>query len=275
MQGFLVLLAVALVASACGFKKYVWFISIGYGAAVAAIGVALLVMFGARSSAPVVVQALLFVAYGCRLAGYLSYRELRSRSYNQKMKGEVKGNDSVTLGVRFAIWASAALLYACQTSPVLFRMAAGGRADAFLAAGLLVSVFGLAFETTADIQKSAAKKQNPRRFVDTGLFRIVRCPNYLGEMLFWTGVFVSGVGVYDGVAQWLAALLGYLGIVYVMFGGARRLDAPKPQLRQGPCLPKVRAHHADHASVCAAVLRREVQVARGVGASAPDVACGP
>ena len=185
MQGFLVLLAVALVASACGFKRYVWFISIGYGAAVAAIGVALLAMFGARAGVASALQALLLVVYGCRLTGYLAYRELRSRSYNQKMKGEVKGNDSVTLGVRFAIWGSAALLYACQTSPVLFRMAAGGRTDSFLLVGLAVSVFGLAFETAADIQKNAAKRRNPRRFVDTGLFRIVRCPNYLGEMLFW------------------------------------------------------------------------------------------
>jgi len=134
------------------------------------------------------------------------------------------GNDSVTLGVRFAIWGSAALLYACQTSPVLFRMAAGGRTDSFLLVGLAVSVFGLAFETAADIQKNAAKRRNPRRFVDTGLFRIVRCPNYLGEMLFWTGTFVSGIGVYAGIAQWLAALLGYVGIIYVMFGGARRLE---------------------------------------------------
>lgn len=224
MRGFLVLLAVALVASACGFKRYVWFISIGYGVAVAAIGVALLAMFGARSGVAEVLQALLLVAYGCRLAGYLAYRELRSRSYNQKMKGEVKGNDSVTLGARLAIWGAAALLYACQTSPVLFRMAAHARTDVLLVVGLAVSAFGLAFETTADVQKNAAKRRNPRRFVDTGLFRIVRCPNYLGEMLFWTGVFVSGVGVYAGIAQWSAALVGYLGIVYVMFGGARRLE---------------------------------------------------
>lgn len=224
MRGFLVLLAVALVASACGFKRYVWFISIGYGVAVAAIGVALLAMFGARSGVAEVLQALLLVAYGCRLAGYLAYRELRSRSYNQKMKGEVKGNDSVTLGARLAIWGAAALLYACQTSPVLFRMAAHARTDVLLVVGLVVSAFGLAFETTADVQKNAAKRRNPRRFVDTGLFCIVRCPNYLGEMLFWTGVFVSGVGVYAGIAQWAAALVGYLGIVYVMFGGARRLE---------------------------------------------------
>ena len=79
-------------------------------------------------------------------------------------------------------------------------------------------------ETTADLQKNAAKKVNPGRFVDTGLFRIVRCPNYFGEMLFWTGVFVGGITIYAGALQWVVAVVGYLGIIYVMFGGARRLE---------------------------------------------------
>ena len=69
----------------------------------------------------------------------------------------------------------------------------------------------------------AAKKKNPRRFCDKGLFRLVRCPNYLGELIFWTGVLLSGVNILQGW-QWALALLGYLGIVYVMFSGARRLE---------------------------------------------------
>ena len=224
MAQFLILFAVALAASACGFRKYVWFISIGYGAAVAAIGVALLLMFGAGASAAARLQAALLVAYGVRLAGYLAYRELRSRAYNSRMRGEIKSNEGVGLPARVGIWLSAALLYACETSPVLFRMGSAAPTDALLVLGIAVSAFGLAFESVADAQKSAAKRRNPRRFVDGGLYRIVRCPNYLGELLVWTGVFVSGLGVYAGVAQWVAALAGYLGIVYVMFGGARRLE---------------------------------------------------
>ena len=73
-------------------------------------------------------------------------------------------------------------------------------------------------------QKNVAKKINPNRFVDTGLYRIVRCPNYLGEVLLWTGVFVCGIGSYHAWWQWLMALLGYVGIVYIMFSGARRLE---------------------------------------------------
>jgi steroid 5-alpha reductase family enzyme len=43
-------------------------------------------------------------------------------------------------------------------------------------------------------------------------------------MLFWTGVFVSGIGSNASVWQWISVLVGYLGIIYVMFGGARRLE---------------------------------------------------
>ncbi|RYM93232.1 steroid reductase [Bifidobacterium animalis subsp. lactis] len=43
---FLIIFLVALAVSAVGFHRYIWFISIGYGFSIAAIGTALLIMFG-------------------------------------------------------------------------------------------------------------------------------------------------------------------------------------------------------------------------------------
>lgn len=42
-----ILTLAALIACCCGFKKYVWFLSIGYGFAIAVIGIVLIV-FGAQ-----------------------------------------------------------------------------------------------------------------------------------------------------------------------------------------------------------------------------------
>jgi len=224
MALFGLMFLVALVFSSIGFKKYVWFISIGYGFSVAAIGIALLVAGHGQLTAATTVACILFIVYGCRLGGYLAFRELRSSSYNSKMKTEIKSGDGMSMIAKCAIWGSAALLYACQTSPVAFRVANEAGTDILLVVGILISVVGLIVETTADLQKNAAKKVNPGRFVDTGLFRIVRCPNYFGEMLFWTGVFVGGITIYSGALQWVVAVVGYLGIIYVMFGGARRLE---------------------------------------------------
>ncbi|MCH3986466.1 MAG: DUF1295 domain-containing protein [Lachnospiraceae bacterium] len=223
MKTLLIILALALIASSCGFRKYVWFISIGYGAAVALIGVGLLALFPHALTAGTVLQCALFIIYGCRLSGYLIYRD-RKTAYNRRMKGEVKQNDGVSFGAKVTIWISASLLYALQTSPVTFRLINGSDTDALCIIGLLISAAGLILETTADLQKNKAKKKNPGRFVDTGLFHLVRCPNYFGEMTFWTGVFISGISICSGAAQWICAILGYAGIIYVMFGGARRLE---------------------------------------------------
>ena len=221
---FFILFAVALVFSSIGFKKYVWFISIGYGFAVAAIGAGLLIAGRDQLTMGKMGACALLIAYGLRLGGYLALRELRSSSYNAKMKEEIKSGDDMGMGAKIAIWVSAALLYVCETSPVIFRFVNASGDDTLQIVGMVISALGLILETTADLQKNAAKKANPKRFVDTGLFRVVRCPNYFGEMLFWTGMFVGGISIYAGPLQWIAAIVGYVGIIYVMFGGARRLE---------------------------------------------------
>lgn len=221
---FLVLFLIAMAVSSIGFRKFVWFISLGYGFSVAALGVALVVMCGAGASPVSLVQCALFVVYGLRLGGYLLARERRSAAYNKLMRDQVNDGSGLSRPLQVVIWATVALLYACEVSPVLFRMEAGAAADAACVVGALIQAGGIALEAAADLQKSAQKRVNPHRFCDKGLYSFVRCPNYLGEVLNWTGVFVSGVTALAGGWQWAAALAGWLGIVYIMFGGARRLE---------------------------------------------------
>lgn len=220
---FLWVLLTAFLVSSIGFKKYIWFISIGYGFSIAAIGAVLLLRFHASLTVGTAVACTLLVLYGCRLGGYLAFRELMT-AYNARMKLVIKDGSHIPFVGKCGIWTSSALLYACETSPVLFRLENDAGSDALLWIGAFIALFGLIFESAADLQKNAAKKKNVNRFVDTGLFRIVHCPNYFGELMFWTGIFVSGVNILSGVWQWVAALVGYLGIIYVMFSGARRLE---------------------------------------------------
>ena len=90
--------------------------------------------------------------------------------------------------------------------------------------GIVISLIGIVLEMVADGQKTAAKKKDPHRWVDTGLYRMVRCPNYFGEMLIWTGFFVGGCTALKGAWQWAFCIAGYLCIVWIMFSGARRLE---------------------------------------------------
>ena len=220
----LLLFAAAMLISSIGFKNYVWFISLGYGFSIAGLGILMPLLFRQSLTLGTGLCCLLFVIYGCRLGGYLAIREFKSSTYSQNMKGEIKDGKTIPVGVKIAIWVTCAALYVLQVLPVFYRLLNGQGSNTWVYIGAVVMLFGILFESVADMQKNAAKKINSRRFVDTGLYRIVRCPNYLGELIFWTGVVLSGIGGLSGVGQWIMALLGYAGIVFVMFSGARRLE---------------------------------------------------
>lgn len=221
-----IMAVVSLAVSALGWKKFVYFISLGYGFSIAAMGVAMLVLFRGHLYAASILLCLLLAAYGCRLGGFLLHRELRSASYRKELPSLTKTSRDLGPGAKVAIWLSVVVLYVCQVSPVFYRLAGSGVREGsalWAYAGAAVMLLALILESIADYQKSAAKKIRPDRFCDTGLYRIVRCPNYFAEILFWTGCFISGTGALSGW-QWTVASLGYACIVYIMFGGARRLE---------------------------------------------------
>ena len=220
---FWLLFSICMLVSAIGFKNYVWFISLGYGFSIAAEGLAMLILYGQDLTLGSILCCVLFIVYGCRLGGYLAIREFGSSSYKKNMKGEIKDGKTVPFGVKIAIWVTCAALYVTQVSGVFYRLVNLAADNELVFIGAAIMVSGLVLESAADIQKNNAKKVNPRRFVDTGLYRIVRCPNYLGEMIFWTGVLISGIGAVSGW-QWIVVAIGYIGIIFVMFSGARRLE---------------------------------------------------
>jgi len=73
--------------------------------------------------------------------------------------------------------------------------------------GLLVWVFGFAFEATADAQKSRfrADPKNRGKFIDSGLWAWSRHPNYFGEILLWVGVAIIALPVLRGW-QWVTLI---------------------------------------------------------------------
>ena len=126
--------------------------------------------------------------------------------------------------VKVAIWVCVAALYVAQTSPVFFRLYNGGEVSAFTWVGIVICIAGIVLETIADNQKSEQKKKRPDMVATEGLYKMCRCPNYFGEIIFWTGIFVSSLDILSGIGQWLMAAISYVCIVYIMFNGAQRLE---------------------------------------------------
>lgn len=223
-----ILAIVCAVLSAVGFYKFVYFLSIGYGFAVAGGGIAIFVMALVNpTEAPIwilLIQAALFVAYGVRLSGFLLVREIKSASYKKTFQEVSGGGKKMPFFVLFTIWISVTVLYVAQVSPMLFRYDNGASDLVLPLIGIVISILGLVLESVADNQKSAQKKVRPDMVATEGLYKLCRCPNYLGEIIFWTGVFIAGITAYATVGQWITAILAYVCIVYIMFNGAQRLE---------------------------------------------------
>ena len=227
MTYLLILLAVSLAVSAIGWKYFIYFFSIGYGFSISALAITLLILFAGAVTPPTALLLAVAFIFGCRLGGYLLLRERKAASY-RKILYDPSLQKKKPLGVVIMVWLFCAILYVTQISPIAFRLAntASGAAVNNLWAwiGAIVMACGVCLEAGADAQKKASKERNPKRFVDTGLYRIVRCPNYLGELVIWTGALISAFGACLTFWQWVIVLIGYLGITYVMFSGARRLE---------------------------------------------------
>ena len=224
-----IICAVCAVCCAIGFKKFVWFLSIGYGFAIIGGGITVLILALAKNWAGsllwlLILQTLLFIAYGVRLSGFLLFRELKNKAYQKTLNEDAGGDKKMPVFVLAAIWIMVAVLYTAQVSPVFYRYFNGCTDVVVPIVGMVISVCGLVLETIADKQKSAQKKENPKMVATKGLYKIVRCPNYFGEILFWTGVLVSGVTALKNVGQWIIAILAWISIVYIMFNGAQRLE---------------------------------------------------
>ena len=233
MTDLLILLAVSLAVSAIGWKYFIYFFSLGYGYGIAALAVTIGIMHSGDLTLPTIVLLALLFIFGCRLGTFLLVRERKQAAYRKILYAPML-QQKKPLGVVLMVWLFCALLYVAQVSPVTFRLSNGGQTtDLWAWIGAAVVFCGILLEALSDAQKSAAKKRNPKRFVDTGLYSIVRCPNYFGELVIWTGVLLSGIGAGLSVWQWVVAAIGWIGIVYVMFSGARRLELRQNEIYGG------------------------------------------
>ncbi|MBQ1478014.1 MAG: DUF1295 domain-containing protein [Erysipelotrichaceae bacterium] len=215
---------VAAIGCCMGFKEFVWFMSVGYGFAVMCIGIFHLIFGLINHSLTIAtgIISVLFIIYGYRLGGYILKRELTNKTYRKTLES-TGSTKAMPIPVSIMMWAYSMWMYTAQTSALSYRVINQAKDNVFAYLGIAIMILAIIGESTADHQKSAAKKINPKRFCDTGLYKYVRCPNYFSEILFWVGVTVSGIGAVQG-KQWIMVLVALVLITFVMYNSAQRLE---------------------------------------------------
>ncbi|MDC0947730.1 DUF1295 domain-containing protein [Gammaproteobacteria bacterium] len=227
LDTFFALIVAALVIGLIGFVRTVWFISLAYTASIAVFVVLIIIIAGSDLTVAMGLQLALTMIWALRLGGFLWNRERNAR-YTDAVNDMTTRSDALPLAARAGIWLLVAALYVCMFSPQVFLVASGEESITQWL-GVVIMSAGLGIEALADHQKSTAKAQFADRFVQSGLFSWVRCPNYFGEMLFWTGNFIAALTVYVAWWQWLIAVSGWISIELIMVGSTRRLELKHEQ----------------------------------------------
>ncbi len=240
----LILFGLTLLITLLGFWKLTYFVSIGYAFSVVAMAVAAPLLFPEHLGKFALLQIILLIGWGLRLGIFLVIRE-RQSSFRKQAVSINDQYSGVNLLRKFLIWAGVSVLYVAMVAPALFH-AQGYLATShtrFLIAdaiGAGVMAAGLLIETLADAQKSAFKAENPSAFCNVGLYAWVRCPNYLGEILFWAGSWAMGIPFYTSPVRWGISLAGVVILILIMFGSTRRLEGA--QERRYGHIPEYQAH---------------------------------
>ena len=143
------------------------------------------------------------VIWALRLGTFLLVRNIRS------------GGDDRFTEIRrdpmrfFSVWTIQGLWVSLTAAAawITISTAASVPVDRMLWLGAAVWALGFGIEVVADWQKSRFKKQpqHSGQFIRSGLWSVVRHPNYLGEILLWIGVFIAAAPSLLGW-QWVAVL---------------------------------------------------------------------
>ena len=83
--------------------------------------------------------------------------------------------------------------------------------------GMVIAIGGIVLETVADLQKSKFKGdlKNQNKICQVGLWGISRHPNYLGEILTWTGIGIIPLGLHSGLFALIAPVFITLLLYFV------------------------------------------------------------
>ena len=153
-----------------------------------------LVLSGAESFGSIIMAACIIV-WALRLGGFLFIRILQDGSDGRFTK--IKPSPLrffVTWNLQ-ALWVlvTAGCALAALTSP------SGNAISVWHIVGLFVWLIGFIIEVVADNQKRAFRvKYGSETFVDVGLWRRSRHPNYFGEILLWVGIAIMALPTLSG-----------------------------------------------------------------------------
>jgi steroid 5-alpha reductase family enzyme len=195
----------------CTITFYHFIYIFNYGYSVTMIVMPLLYGLSAAPSIAAICVLALVLLYGVRLLNF-TWRRYHSESYAERAKRATEAGNWIPLPIKVLTWLfTSSLMFYISFNSWIVATSTGIHATIW--AALAVMVAGLVIEAVADKQKQEFKRTNNEALCQSGLYRTIRYPNYLGEIIFHLGLYGAMASATD---QTFPLILGSLGTGWVV-----------------------------------------------------------
>ena len=156
--------------------------------------------------------ALMIIVWGTRLATYLFIRILKTKR-DKRFDGI---REDFAKFAKFWLFQAISIWIIMLPTIYLFSIDKVQGLNLFTYLGVIVWFAGLLMESIADYQKFIFKSNpsNTDKWIELGLWRYSRHPNYFGEILVWWGIFICSITYQQGWS-WLT-IIGPLYITFIL-----------------------------------------------------------
>tara|TARA_B110001452_G_scaffold88423_2_gene72410 strand:+ start:15811 stop:16707 length:897 start_codon:yes stop_codon:yes gene_type:complete len=157
------------------------------------------------------IVSLLVVIWSLRLSGFLYLRIHRTGK-------DGRFDQLKTSPIRFLVpWTLQGLwVFLTMIAVIVINTQADSAPDLEIwdGVGLLIWILGFGIEAVADYQKTVfnSESNNQGKWIESGLWSYSRHPNYLGEILLWTGIAFFGISCFTGLERvaWVSPIFIYI-----------------------------------------------------------------
>ena len=167
-----------------------------------------------------VILSMIIIVWALRLGSFLFIRI-------KKAGEDIRFREIKKSPTRFFMtWTLQGMWVSLCSACALAGIAKGVIINSYFYIGLTVFFIGFIIEIIADNQKTKFRSnpENKDKFIDSGLWKFSRHPNYMGEILLWLGISIISLSSLEGLelATLISPLFTYLLLVYV--SGIRILE---------------------------------------------------
>lgn len=154
--------------------------------------------------------------WGLRLAGFITWRARDGKEdprYRDMLAG-APGSRNLYAIRRVYLPQGAVMVFV--SLPIQVAMYSQSALGWLAWLGAAVWLVGMVFETVGDAQLAAFKGNpaNRGQVLNTGLWRYTRHPNYFGDAMVWTGLFLVAADSWPGVLTVLSPVLMYWALAH-------------------------------------------------------------